>query len=151
MAFDPKAAGAVMNENMTSSMQGFAAASKAMQAVTNEMVSMSMDSLRQTARAFEQMQGAHNFADIVRIQQEFFRTSFEEFGKRSRKIAELASAAPIDMANRAKEAATKIGEQTQAAAKTVVHETQKATEKTMDDAKAATVGLDMPIPNAPNQ
>ena len=138
MAFDPKQAGAAVNENVNASMQGFAAASKAMQAVTNEMVSMSMDSLRQTAHAFEQMQGARNWTDVMRIQSEFFRNSFEEFAKRSRRIAELASAAPVDLASRTRDAAARIGAQTQAAAETVA-----------DDAKAATVGLDTGVPGSP--
>lgn len=138
MAFDPKQAGATLNENMASSMQGFAAASKAMQAVSNEMMSMSMESMRETARAFEQMQGARNWTDIVRIQTDFFRSSFERFADRSRRIAELATAAPVDFANRTKDAAAKMGEQTQAAVKTVAN-----------DAKAATVGLDTGVPGHP--
>ena len=137
MAFDPKPAQAAVNETMNSSMQGFAAASKTMQAVTSEMMAMSMDSMKKTAKVFEEMQGARSFADIMRIQNDFFRSSFEDFAKRSRRIAELATAAPVDLANRATETAEKIGEQTQQAVKSMT-----------DDARVATVGLDTSVPPA---
>lgn len=138
MAFDPKQAGAALNQNMASSMQGFAAASKAMQAVTNEMMSMSMESMRDTASAFEQMQGARNWTDIARIQTEFFHLSFEKFASRSRRIAELATAAPMDLAKRATDTVAQIGDQTQQAAKSVAN-----------DAKAASVGLETGVPGHP--
>lgn len=137
MAFDPKPAQTAVNDTMASSMQGFAAASKTMQAVTTEMMAMSMDSMNKTAKVFEEMQGARTFADIMRIQNDFFRSSFEDFAKRSRRIAELATAAPVDLANRATEAAEKIGEQTQQAVKTAT-----------DNARVATVGLDTSVPPA---
>ena len=131
MAFDPKQINAAASENANASMQSLAAASKAMQAVTNEMVSMSMDSLRQTTRAFEQMQSARSWTDIMRIQADFFRGTFAEFASRSRRIAELATSAPADLAHRATAQAERMGEQAQGATKAVV-----------EDAKAATVGLD---------
>ena len=137
MAFDPKQAQAAANESMTSSMQGFAAASKTMQAVTSEMMAMSMDAMKKTAEAFEEMQGARSWPDILRIQSECFRSSFEDFAKRSRRIAELAAAGPVDLANRATETAGKIGEQTQQAVKSMA-----------DDARVATVGLDTSVPPA---
>lgn len=131
MTFDPKQAQNAVTENMNSSMQGFAAASKTMQAVTSEMMAMSMDSMKKTAKVFEEMQGVRNWPDLMRIQSDFFRSSFEDFAKRSRRIAELAASAPVDLANRTTQAAERVGEQTQAAAKAVT-----------DDAKAATAGLD---------
>lgn len=137
MAFDPKQAQAAVNENMASSMQGFAAASKTMQAVTSEMMAMSMDSMKKTAKVFEEMQAARSWPDIMRIQTEFFRSSFEDFAARSRRIAELASAAPVDLAKRTTEAAEKIGEQTEQAVKTVT-----------DNARVATIGLDTSVPPA---
>lgn len=135
MAFDPKQAQTAVKENMASSMQGFAAASKTMQAVTSEMMAMSMDSMKKTAKVFEEMQGARSWPDIMRIQTDFFRSSFEDFAARSRRIAELATSAPVDLAYRATDAAEKIGHQTQQAVKTAT-----------DNAKAATVGLDVSVP-----
>ena len=131
MTFDPKQAQNAVTENMSSQMQGFAAASKAMQAVTSEMMAMSMDSMKKTAKVFEEMQGVRNWPDLMRIQSDFFRSSFEDFAKRSRRIVEIASSAPVDLANRTTQAVERVGEQTQAAAKAVT-----------DDAKAATAGLD---------
>lgn len=130
MAIDPKQPGAVVGENVTSLMQGFAAASKTMQAVTSEMVAMSMDSMKQTARVFEELQGARNWSDIARIQTDFFRESFDDFARHSRRIAELSTSAPVDFANRTRDAAEKIGEQAQATVKAAT-----------DDARAATIGL----------
>lgn len=137
MTFDPKQAQAAVKENMSSSMQGFAAASKTMQALTAEMMAMSMESVKKTAKVFEEMQGARGWPEILRIQTEFFRSSFEDFAKRSRRIAELATAAPVDFANRTKDAAEKIGEQAEQAVKSAA-----------DNAKAATVGLDTSVPPA---
>lgn len=131
MALDAKQPAAAVGENAAVLMQGFTAASRTMQAVTGEMVAMSMDSMKQTTRVFEEMQRARNWSDMVRIQTDFFRNSFDDFARHGRRIAELTTAVPADLANRATDAARKIGEQTQAAAK-----------EAADDAKAATVGLD---------
>ena len=137
MTFDPKQAQAAAGETMTSSMQGLTAASKTMQAVTTEMMAMSMDSMQKTAKVFEELQGAKSWPDIMRIQTDFFRTAFEDFATRSRRITELATAVPGDIAKRTTEAAEKIGEQTGEALKTAT-----------DNAKAATVGLDTSVPPA---
>lgn len=139
MTTDPKAA---LNDTMASSMQGLAKASSAMQAVTNEMMAMSMESMRQTTQAFTQMQSARSWSDIAKIQQDFFRTAFEQFAQRSRRIAELSMAAPVDLANRAKDAAVAVGEQTKATAVEIGQQTESVVKKATDDAKAATVGLD---------
>ncbi len=143
MTTDPKSA---LNDTMASSMQGFTKAATAMQAVTNEMMAMSMDSMRQTSQAFTQMQSARSLTDIARIQQDFFRTSFEQFAQHSRRIAELSMAGPMDFANRAREAVTTAGEHTKAVAVEIGHRTQATVQTAADDVKAATVGLDGPKP-----
>lgn len=131
MAFDAQQQAAAVGENAAVFMQNLTAASKTMQAVTNEMVAMSMDSMKQTTNVFQEVQGARNWGDLVRIQTDFVRNSFDDFARHSRRIAELTTAAPADFAKRAADAVEKAGGQAQAAAKAAA-----------DDAKAATVGLD---------
>lgn len=131
MSLDPKQMNAAASDNVNTAMHGFASASQAMQKLTNEMMAMSMESMRHTAKAFEAMQGAKSWPDILRIQTEFFRTSFEDFTARSKRIAELASAAPSQMAKTTSEIAGRVTDQTQAAATAV-----------KDDVKAATAALD---------
>lgn len=135
MAFDPKQTSEALGHTMQSSMAGVAAASRTMQALANEMVGMSMDSLKQTSQAFEQMQGARTWSDVTRIQSEFFKTAFEQFAQRSQRIAQLAAAGPKELAERASATMKEAGAQAQSAVRSVA-----------EDAKASTVGLEPSVP-----
>lgn len=122
------------------SMNNFASATQKMQALTQEIVGLSMDSLRHTTQVFEKMRGARSFEDLAKIQTEFFRESFDQFAKRSQRVAELATALPRDMAAQTMQAASRAGGQAADTAKSVAN-----------DAKAATVGLETGVPGGPSQ
>ena len=121
------------------SMNTFASATQKMQALTQEIVGLSMDSLRHTTQVFEKMRGARSFEDLTRIQTEFFRESFEQFAQRSQRVAELATSVPRDMASQAMQAANRAGGQAMDTAKSAAN-----------DARAATVGLDTSVPGGPS-
>lgn len=123
---------------LSASMNNFASVTQKWQALTQEIVSASMDSMKQTTQAFEKMRSARSWEDVTKIQAEFMRESFEQFTKRSQKVAELATSLPREIASRTMQQASRAGEQAQGVAKSAA-----------DDAKAATVGLDPGVPGGP--
>ncbi len=121
------------------SMNSFASATQKMQALTQEVVGLSMDSLRHTTQVFEKMRGARSFEDLTRIQTEFFRESFEQFAQRSQRVAELATSLPRDMASQTMQAASRAGGQAADTAKSAAN-----------DVRAATAGLETSVPGKPS-
>jgi hypothetical protein len=139
MAFEPDKAAEGARQTANLGIESFVEASKQMQDLVNEMLLMSMDSMRHVTQTFDRMRSARSFEDIIKIQSDFVRESFEQFAKRSEKVATLATAVPRNIAKRSTDVMARATEQ---ATQAVSH----AVDSANDAARRATVGLE---PGAP--
>ena len=119
-------------------VDGMATATKGMHDLTTEMMRLSMDSLKATTQTFEQLRSARSFEDILKIQADYFRDSFARFSDYGQRIASMTSTMPGELAKQTGAIAQKAGADVVSAAK-----------QASDDAMAATVGVELGLPNDP--
>jgi hypothetical protein len=115
MSDDPKA-------GMEWAAGQWAATQQRIQAFTSEIAEMSKQSYDHAMQTMERLRGAKSLEDLLSIQSGFVKESFESLGQRSRKLTEMMSAMPMEMANTYRETMMK-------AAETAMQTTRKATEK----------------------
>jgi len=98
------------------------ATSQKVQAFTGEIADMSKQSYEQALQTMEKLRGAKSLEELLSIQSGFVQESFENLSQRSRKLSEMMSSMPLEMAKTYREAMLK-------AADAAMDTTRKATEK----------------------
>lgn len=89
-----------LNDGMRASMTSFFVGTRHAQALTTEVMQMTMESLQCASEAMKKMGAAKSFDDMLRVEGDFLKTSLEGFTSHTAKMIEIAAAIPAEFAGR---------------------------------------------------
>ncbi len=116
---------------MASMLGGFAHMGRKAQEIVGEFAKLSEENISVSSKAAERLRDAKNLQDLTSIQTDMLKESYETLSEHARKIAEIASSTPKEMAQKYQEffsAVTEAGSQA----------TQQAADMGRDMGRAAT-------------
>ncbi|HYP57914.1 MAG TPA: phasin family protein [Beijerinckia sp.] len=83
------------------------AASKNFQVLANELAQMSKQSFEHATQAVEKLRNARSLEEVLAIQTNFVKESFEQAAQRTRRLGELVPAFPMELAKTYQDAVLK--------------------------------------------
>ncbi len=137
------------DHGMRAPLAVFAGMGRRAQAIAAEITQMSQENIEASAKAAQKLREVRSLPEVLDIQTDLFKATFETLGAHYPRIAEIAASAPVEIIESYKEAFGKIADEGDAAmrkaadtAHSVVERTtaaaRHATDKTVEAARSAT-------------
>ncbi len=111
----------------------WAATSQKIQAFTAEIAEMSKTSYEHSLQTMEKLRSAKSLEELLSIQSGFVQDSFESLSQRSRKLSEMMSSMPLEMAKTYRDAMMKAAEAAMQTTRKATEKFQEAASKVMDN------------------
>lgn len=130
---------------------GFGLATKSIQTFATEVARLSKESVDETTQLVEKLRSAKTIEDVVSIQTSYVQQSFSKYADYTRRIGELFTALPLEIAKQSQAVLHKTSENITKAADQAGHQLQQGAEQVSGHVQHASEQFSNQVEQAPQQ
>jgi phasin family protein len=124
---------------------GFGVASKSIQTFASEVARLSKETVDETTHLVEKLRGAKTLEEVVSIQTSYVQQSFSKYADYTRRIGELFTSLPLEIAKKSHSALQKTAEAVTKATEHAGQHVQQATEQVSQHVEQAPEHFNQPF------